>query len=135
MTTTLYYVACSAALTWVAIMMGSFVRNRLWTGPGMKVGLSNRDRSEVPPATALSGRVDRAAANTIEGFVIFAALALTAHVAGLDNDRVALAATIFFWARLAYLPMYYAGITGIRTLFWFASVIAQVMILLVLLTA
>jgi uncharacterized MAPEG superfamily protein len=30
-------------------------------------------------------------------------------------------AHLYFWARLAYLPVYAAGITGLRTLVWVIS--------------
>ena len=85
MTPTLHYVVYSAALTLLALFLGSFFRNRLWTWQGLKVGVGNRDN--VPPPTPLSGRADRAAMNTLENFAPFAALALAAHVAGADNAQ------------------------------------------------
>src|SRR5690606_12596454 len=100
MTPTLQYLVCSAGLLLLALLLGSFFRNRLWTLEGMRIGVGNRDNA--PPATRLSGRADRAAMNTLENFVPFAALALTAHVAGADNAQSALGAQIFFWARVAY---------------------------------
>ena len=72
-------------LTWISIMLGAALRNREWTLDGMKVGLSNRDH--LPEATPLGGRAERAAANTKENFILFAALALTAQLAGLASRR------------------------------------------------
>ena len=116
MTPTLNYVIYSAALTMLSLILGSFFRNRLWTLQGLQVGLGNRET--ILPPTALSGRADRAAMNTLENFVLFAALALTAHAAGVDNAQVALGAGMFFWARVAYLLAYLLGIIYLRTVIW-----------------
>jgi uncharacterized MAPEG superfamily protein len=115
MTTLLQLVAYMTVLTWVSIMAGAFLRNREWTLDGMKIGLSNRDR--LPEPTPLGARAVRAATNTIENFVLFAALALTAHAAGMGEEAT-LGAQVFFWARLAYLPVYWAGITYVRSAVW-----------------
>jgi uncharacterized MAPEG superfamily protein len=126
MTTLLQLVAYMTVLTWVSIMAGAFLRNREWTLEGMKVGLSNRDH--LPEPTALGGRAVRAAANTLENFVLFVALALTAHAAGLDAEAT-LGAQVFFWARLAYLPVYWAGITYVRSLVWGVGIAGLAMML------
>lgn len=115
MTTLLELVAYMTVLTWVSIMAAAILRNREWTPEGMKIGLGNRDR--LPDPTPLGGRAVRAATNTLENFVLFAALALTAHVAGLGEEAT-LGAQVFFWARVAYLPVYWAGITYVRSLVW-----------------
>jgi len=126
MTTLLQLVAYMTVLTWVSIMAGAFLRNREWTLEGMKVGLSNRDH--LPEPTALGGRAVRAASNTLENFVLFVALALTAHATGLDAEAT-LGAQVFFWARLAYLPVYWAGITYIRSLVWGVGIAGLAMML------
>ena len=102
-------------LTFLAIMLGAFLRNREWTREGMKAGLSNRD--DLPNATPLGGRAERAAANSIEALVLFVPLALVAQLAG-STEQVMLGATIFFWARVAYLPIYLAGVIDLRSLVW-----------------
>jgi uncharacterized MAPEG superfamily protein len=96
----------------------------------MKVGLSNRDH--LPEATPLGGRAVRAAANTLEGFVLFVALALTAHAAGRDAEAL-LGAQVFFWARVVYLPVYWAGITVVRSLVWGISIAGLAMMLFAIL--
>jgi uncharacterized MAPEG superfamily protein len=115
MTTLLQLVAFMTVLTWVSIMAAAFLRNREWTLDGMKFGLSNRDNPPQP--TPLGGRAVRAGANTLENFVLFVALALTAHAAG-RGDEATLGAQVFFWARLVYLPVYWAGITYVRSAIW-----------------
>ena len=126
MTATLYYVVYAAGLTLLSLFMGSLIRNRLWTPQGMHLAVGNRDK--LPPPTAISGRADRAAMNTLENFAIFAALALTAHVAGVDGEQVARGAAIFFWARVVYLIVYLLGVTYLRTLVWAVGLAGEIMI-------
>jgi uncharacterized MAPEG superfamily protein len=126
MTPLLQLVAYSTVLTWVSIMAAATLRNREWTFEGMKVGLSNRDN--LPEPTPLGGRAVRAATNTIENFVLFVALALTAHAAGLGAEAT-LGAQIFFWARVVYLPVYWAGITYVRSLVWGVGIAGLAMML------
>jgi len=99
MTPLLQLVAYTTVLTWVSIMAAAALRNREWTREGMKVGLSNHDH--LPEATPLGGRAVRAATNTLENFVLFTALALTAHAAGRDAEAT-LGAQVFFWSRIVY---------------------------------
>ena len=106
MTPTLMTVIQMALLTWLTLLGGSLLRERAWTREGVDIAFGNRDN--LPPPSALSGRADRTANNTMENFVLFAAIALALHAAGLDNERVALGAKVFFWARVVYVPVYYA---------------------------
>ena len=130
MTRLLDYVAYMTLLTWISIMLGAALRNREWTLDGMKVGLSNRDR--LPEATPLGGRAERAAANTKENFILFAALALTAQLAGLGEQATA-GAAVFFWARAVYLPVYLLGITYLRSAIWGVGIVGLGMMLMALL--
>jgi uncharacterized MAPEG superfamily protein len=129
MTPLLQLVAYATVLTWISIVAAAALRNREWTPAGMKAGLSNRDN--LPEATPVGGRAVRAAANTLENFVLFVALALTAHAAGRDAEAT-LGAQIFFWARVAYLPVYWTGITYVRSLIWGVSIAGLTMMLLAL---
>lgn len=130
MTRLLDFVVYMTLLTWISIMLGAVLRNREWTLDGMKIGLSNRDH--LPEATALGGRAERAATNTKENFILFAALALTAQVAGL-GEQATTGAAVFFWARVVYLPVYLLGITYLRSAIWGVGVAGLGMMLLALL--
>jgi uncharacterized MAPEG superfamily protein len=127
MTTLLQLVVWTTVLTWVSIMAAAVLRNREWTMEGMKLGLSNREN--LPQPTPLGGRAVRAASNTQEHFILFAALALTAHAVGADQQAT-LGAQVFFWARLIYLPVYWAGITYVRSLIWGVGTVGLAMMLL-----
>jgi len=97
----------------------------------MQLATGNRDN--LPEASPLAGRAERTARNTAENFVLFSALALVAHAAGAESPRVILGAEVFFWARLAYIPVYYAGIPYLRTAIYFVSVVGLAMIAMTLL--
>ena len=87
----------------------------------MQIAVGNRDN--LPPATPFAGRAARTANNTLENFVLFAVIALVAQVAGKTTPRVVSGAEIFFWARVVYIPVYYAGISYVRTAVWVISII------------
>jgi len=126
MTPLLQVVFWTTVLTFVSIMAAAILRNREWTLEGMKIGLSNRDG--LPEATPLGGRAVRAAENTKENFLLFLALAFVAYAAGAD-DRALLGAQVFFWARVVYLPVYWAGITYLRSLVWAIGIAGLAMML------
>ena len=117
----LYYLAASAILTFIMLLVASLLRARAWTPRGMGVAFGNRD--DLPEPTPLSGRADRAAKNMLEGMLLFVAVMLAAQMAGVAGPRVALGAQLFFWARLVYFPVYLAGIAYIRTAVWAVSII------------
>jgi uncharacterized MAPEG superfamily protein len=50
-------------------------------------------------------------------------MVVAAHLSNAPQDRIDLGARIFFYARVAYFPIYLAGITYVRTLVWIVSLI------------
>ena len=59
--------------------------------------------------------------------VMLLAVVLAAQLAG-KGAQAATGATVFFWARLVYWPIYMAGIIYVRTAVWFVSIIGLAMI-------
>jgi uncharacterized MAPEG superfamily protein len=116
-------VVCMATLTWLCLLVASLIRARAWTPKGLMLAFGNRDN--LPEATPLAGRAQRAAANTLENFVLFAALALAAQAAGATGERVLLGAQIFLWARVVYIPLYVAGIPFLRTGAWTVGIVGM----------
>ena len=53
---------------------------------------------------------------------------LAATIAG-KAPQAAFGATIFFWARLVYWPVYLAGIVYLRTAIWGVSIIGLILII------
>jgi len=106
--------------TLIVVLVGAAIRNQEWTKEGRDIGLGNRDN--LKEATPMGGRAERAAKNSIEAAVFFVPLALIANAAGLDAE-VMLGAQVAFWARIAYVPIYIAGIKYLRSLVWIIGVI------------
>ena len=106
--------------TLITVVVGAAIRNQEWTREGRDIGLGNRDKLNEP--TPMGGRADRAAKNSIEAAVFFVPLALIANAAGLDSEAM-LGAQIAFWARIAYVPVYIAGIKYLRSLVWIVGVV------------
>ncbi|HLC08578.1 MAG TPA: MAPEG family protein [Methyloceanibacter sp.] len=130
MSTELTMLALSVALGLVQIILSAQSKNfqlgYLWAaGP--------RDEPR-PPLTGLAGRLERALANFLETFPLFVAAVLIAHVAGRHDWMTVWGAQLYFWARLAYLPLYAFGIRFIRSLAWNVATLGIVLILVSLLT-
>ena len=73
---------------------------------------------KVSPLEGVAGRLDRALRNFSETFPLFAAVVLAAHVSGTHNALTVLGAQLYFWARVAYVPLYVAGVPLVRSLVW-----------------
>jgi uncharacterized MAPEG superfamily protein len=106
----------------VAAVMGASGQVGLATLAGNREGLAD--------PTGWVGRAQRAHLNMLQSLPLFAALVLTAHVAGKVDGTVILGAQLFFWARLVYAIVYTAGIPWVRTLVWAVSVVGLVLIFL-----
>ena len=131
MTRTLTLVVWMAIVTWLTILVASLIRAKGWTPAGVKIAFGNRDA--LPEPTAFSGRAERTARNTMENFVLFAAIALVAQASGSNHPQIVTGAELFFWARLAFIPVYYAGIVYLRTAVWLASIVGLAMMVRALL--
>lgn len=127
MLTTVQALIGSAILTFVMLLVASAFCARAWTPEGMQTAFGNREN--VPPATGLAGRADRAAKNQMEAMVMFLAVVLAASITG-RTPAAAFGATVFFWARLIYWPVYLAGLRYLRTLVWFISIFGLIAILI-----
>ena len=112
--------------TLVSVVLGAAIRNQEWTKEGRDIGLGNRDN--LQEATPMGGRAERAAKNSIEAAVFFVPLALIANAAGLDAE-VMLGAQVAFWARIAYVSIYIAGIKYLRSLVWIVGVVGYGMMI------
>lgn len=115
-------------LTWVTLMIASMMRARGWTPSGLALAFGNRDN--LPPASPMAGRAERAANNTKEAYMMFVALALAVAISGVNSSQADFGAVLFCWARLAYVPIYILGITYVRTAVWALGVAGLVMMAL-----
>jgi len=87
------------------------------------------NRENLPALPLWAQRSLAAHANLTENLVHFSVLVIVAHVTTVSNDITAMGATLFFWARVAYLAIYIAGIPWLRTMAFMAGWVGEVMIL------
>ncbi|RYZ99233.1 MAG: hypothetical protein EOP11_19720 [Proteobacteria bacterium] len=89
---------------------------------GQKWNMGNREGNE-PPLHGMPARLNLAFENFKETFPFFAAAVLLVFAAGRFSSTTALGAQLYFFARLAYVPVYAAGIPGLRSVIWLVSVV------------
>jgi uncharacterized MAPEG superfamily protein len=119
MTIELRMLALSIALGLAHILIAATFATRQ---RGLTWNVGPRDGVPVP-LTGMAGRLDRASNNFLETFVFFAAAVLMLVFLQKGNEHSALGAQIYFWARVAYLTIYAAGIPFVRTLVWAAALV------------
>jgi uncharacterized MAPEG superfamily protein len=114
MTLELTFLALSVGLGFVHIVAAShsasLQRGYRWTA-------SARDEP-VEPLHGVAGRLDRASRNFFETFPLFAAVVLADAAVGRHNALTEWGARLYFWGRVAYLPLYAVGIPLMRSLVW-----------------
>ena len=127
MTTELSLLAWSVVLGLVHVLAtGQFATLQF----GAKYNMSPRD--EGKQLTGVGARVQRAFANYMQTFPFFAAAVLIAHAAGRHSSLTVVGAQLYFWARLAYVPLYAAGIPVVRTVAFLVATLGIVLILIAL---
>ena len=94
---------------------------------GYRWSASPRDE-KMPPLRGVAGRLDRALRNFLETFPLFAAVVLAAHALETHNALTEWGARLYFWARVAYVPLYAAGVPLIRALVWNVATIGIVLL-------
>jgi uncharacterized MAPEG superfamily protein len=110
------------------IVTASVLRARMWTLPGLRYSLGNRE-NPPPEVSPFAARADRAARNMLENMPLFLAVLGAVVFAGKTADsRVDLGANVFLWARVVYWPVYVAGIQGVRSTLWIVSCVGMFMI-------
>lgn len=124
MTIELTMLAWTLVLAFVQIMLFDFARSSQY---GLKWNVGPRDE-EMPPLSPRADRLSRAQANLFETLPLFIGAVLIAHVAGRSGESSALGAQIYFWARVAYVPLYAFGVRGVRSLAWLISIIGLGMV-------
>jgi len=95
---------------------------------GMKWAAGPRDQA-APPINAIGGRFDRAWKNYIETAPLFIGAVLVEASAGHGSALGPLGAQLYFWGRVAYLPMYATGWPFVRTLAWTVAIVGIVLLL------
>ena len=95
---------------------------------GRKWNVGARDET-LPAPSPLTGRTMRAQANFEETFPIAIVALLGVVLADRTSEMTALGGWIWLGARIAYLPLYAAGIPVIRTIVFTVSMVGLGMVL------
>lgn len=125
----LQWLASSALLT--ALIWLLYVPNRMLT-LGLIRTMGNPEDSD-PPLAAWAQRAISSHRNAVENLVVFGLLLLAAHALGETGGLTLISAKAYFFARLAHLFVYVAGIPILRTLAFAVSWMCQVVVALVVL--
>ena len=116
-------------LTWVttftALMWVPYILNMIMVR-GLLDAVGYPENPE--PMAPWAERMKAAHYNAIENLVVFAALVLIAHAAGIHNQATALAAAIYFWARVIHFVAYTFRIPWVRTLAFVVGFACQITI-------
>lgn len=118
MTTELTMAAWTLLLAFAQIMAFDVARTKQY---GSKWNVGARD-GQMPPLSPGAERLKRAQDNLFETLPLFLGAVLIAHVADRSSPNTALGAQLYFWARVAYVPLYAFGIPMIRSLAWLVSI-------------
>jgi uncharacterized MAPEG superfamily protein len=77
------------------------------------------------PQSAWAERLMKAHYNAVENLVVFAALVLAAHAAGVGSSATATACIVYFWARVVHAAAYTFAVPWVRTLAFAVGFFAQ----------
>jgi uncharacterized MAPEG superfamily protein len=92
---------------------------------GVGGAMANPKRNDKPQS-AWAQRLYFAHTNCVENLMIFAPLVLVLDALGHSTPATVMACAVYFWARLAYIIIYAAGIPVLRTLAFTVGFICQV---------
>jgi len=95
---------------------------------GVEWNAGPRD-ADMPPLNPVAGRLSRAQANFQETFPVAIVALMGVVLAGKTSELTAIAAWAWLAARVAYLPLYWAGVPFVRSLAWGVATLALVVIL------
>ena len=125
LTTDLKMLIATATLALLSFMPYFIAYIKYWGIAGI-VG----NRENLPALPRWAQRAQAAHANLTENLVHFSVLVIVAHVTAANNEITAMGASLFFWARIAYLVIYIAGIPWLRTVAFMAGWVGEFMILI-----
>lgn len=120
----LFYTTLTALLTgliWMPIIVNRLAEMGPWKA------LKNPE-PDVRPHADWAYRLSNAHRNAIENLAVFAPLAITVHVLQLGTAGTAMAAAVFFFARVAHAVIYTFGIPLLRTIAFAVGFLCQVVL-------
>jgi len=123
MTVELKYLALVATFT--ALMWIPYILNEIKVrGVSGAVGYP----ANPQPLDPWAARMKASHYNAIENLAVFATLVLIAHLVGVRNETTALAAVVYFWARVVHFTAYTFRIPWVRTLGFVVGAVCQLVV-------
>jgi uncharacterized MAPEG superfamily protein len=130
MTTDLFYLTLMAGLglvLWIPNVI-AIVTTHGFHGP------KQYREATVQELPSWGQRAMRVHLNNVENFAPFAVLVVVAHLTKTASETTALCAMLFFWIRVAYSIVFYAGVPYLRTVLFTAGVAVNVVLFLQIVT-
>lgn len=107
-------------IVWAAVAGSGGERDLAWLlGP----------RDDAKPVGVVAARLGRALTNFLETFPLFAAALLACDFAGKFGTLTFYGAALYVIGRALFVPIYAAGLAGVRTLVWTVSMVGLVMVI------
>jgi len=122
--------AWGAVLLIVQIFLAGHLKTRQY---GADWNIGARDEP-LPPLNPVAGRAARAQANLFETFPVAVVALVGVVLAGRTSELTMIGGWLWLAMRVVYVPIYLAGIKGLRTVVFLVSVLGLAMVLWPLLT-
>lgn len=106
--TSLTWVVALTAVLWIPYILNLIMVRGIVDAVGYP--------EDPKPIAPWAARMKAAHYNAVENLVVFAALVLILHAAGITNETTVLACQVYFWARLVHFIVYGFAIPWARTL-------------------
>ena len=125
MPTEIDILCCAGLLLLVHILLPARFKTQQY---GTKWNVGARDEV-LPPLNPIAGRLERARDNFLETLPVAIIALVGAVLTNRTSSLTAIAGWTWLGARIAYLPLYWAGIPVLRTIVWCVSVAALLLML------
>jgi uncharacterized MAPEG superfamily protein len=116
----LVYVAAFTGLLWIPYILDRIAKWGLTAAVGYP--------ENPPPQSPWARRMMKAHYNAVENLVVFAALVLAADELEVGGSAVAIAAIVYFWARVVHVVAYTLAWPWVRTLAFAVGFFAQAVV-------
>jgi len=119
------------ALTYAALLqVAQFVLYSITANKQTGVEYAAGPRDTKHDLTGTAGRLQRALSNHFEGLILFTIAVIVITVSNQSTPLTAICAWVYLAARVAYVPAYVSGIPMLRSIVWFAGLVATTIMLL-----
>jgi len=125
LTPELYWTVLTALLT--SVMWVPHIFQRIFFELGLHDALRDPCH-DVPTQADWAQRIIRAHTNAVENLVVFGLLAVVIQILGVSTALSAMAAEIYFFARLGHFAVYTFGVPWLRTPLYLAGFICQLIL-------